>query len=183
MAYKERGSKGLLFGMALGGALVGVAAYLVTSKNGRKLQQELMKGYEEASHQVEHCIGSLKEKMQTTVTKKMEDISEKTTEMLTDFADVESKDFKQGILVGGIVGVVLSIGCTMVFKASLEEENGFEHFGSQLVQWKNILKEVMDTFGKTTSKIHPFPSDQSHTLDELVDFAATGMKLWKKVKG
>ncbi len=192
MACKERNSKGVVIGIVLGGALA-AAAYILTSKNGQKIKQNLAEGYEEVSNTVEQFISSLKETVQTNLSQKMEDISEKTKqtldsakETLTTFADLESKDFKQGLLIGGIVGVALSVGGTLVFKASFEEKNrfnGVEHLGCQLVKWKNIVKEVMGSVtGESNSKIHHFPKQESQTLDELLDFAATGMKLWKTMK-
>jgi len=200
MAYRdgERHSGGMLAGVVLGGALVAAAAYILTSKNGQKIKRELREGYKEATNKVEQFIGGLKDTMQTHLSQKMEDISEKTSstigsakEALTAFADLENRDFKQGLVVGGILGVALSIGSTLVFKASFEEKNSFngiEHLGCQLIKWKNIAKEMMESVtgegsNRDNSKIHHFPQGQSQTLDEVLDFAATGMKLWKKVKG
>ncbi len=144
----------------------------MASKNGKKFQHDLREGYEDATDRVGEFVGSLKDSIGSQAKEVWKEYSEKAKEQLGEFADLESKEFKQGLLMGGVVGVALSVGAAFVYKASCEERN----FGQELIKWKNVAKHVMD-------KVEHAPAcKRSNTVDDVLDLAATGLRLWKTMK-
>ena len=183
--------KGMLCGLVVGGLAVGACVALFTSKAGKKLRGDIAENCEDFGEKIEDFFGSLKENVKNDFHDRVDNLSEKTKDAMQyvrdgigSAASLENKDFKNGLFVGGVLGVLLTIGGTMMYKASFEDSeqmNMFNNFGQHACKWKKIIKDVLENSDEPTRSARD-ESKCGHHINDVLDFATLGVRLWKNMK-
>lgn len=172
--YGHDRAKGVLLGAVMGGLAAFAAASFLTSKTGKRLRENLQETGSEFSEKVEGFISGIKE----NINEKTEAVSNKVN-MAKDFVnDLDTKDFSCGIVVGSILGGLAGIGGTIVYQSTFHNHGDFDVFNnmrSQAMKWKTFIKDAVEL-------VDGRPSCRNDSMNDLLDFAATGVRLWHKFR-
>lgn len=170
--------KKVVFGAVLGGAVGGIAVSVLSLNNGNSLKGTC----EKYSDKIRMLVQEIKENITDNINEKTGFVTDKTKEIIEsikdeieEFPGLDNKDFKKGLLIGGILGGLLGSGTTLLCKATCEEKKCDQSSG-----WKQIAKEVLgvlDTKGQSRVE----QPRQSKTMHDVFDFAMAGIQLWKNV--
>lgn len=171
-------AKRIVLGAVIGGALGGIAVTLLASNNNGK---GLRGTCEEYGDKIKNIISEMSNNIAGNINEKTAFMSDKTKEIIEsikdeigEFPDLENKDFKKGLIVGGILGGLLGSGTTWVCKGNNEERN------SQAYGWQKMAKNVLEILDTKSQSKHEAPH-QSKTVHDVFDFAVAGLQLWKNI--
>jgi gas vesicle protein len=178
--HNQSSTNGVLLGAVVGGLLVGACATFLTSKTGKKIKREFYENCDEFGDKIENFINDKVE----DISGKAKETIESAKEQIDAMADFDNKDFRCGILVGGVLGSLLGAGGTIMYNASFQEKNHFDivkNIGQQTEKWKKIIGDVLEVAEQAPvrKKIEKYGSS---SMSELLDFAITGMKLWNNFR-
>ena len=189
MANSQTGSKGLLCGLVVGGLAVGACVALYSSKTGKKLRQDLAENYEELGDKIENFFESLKDNVQNNFHEHVDNLSEKTKDAMKSVkngignaCDLENKDFRKGLFVGGALGALLTVGGTIMYKASFEDREAsvMDNISQHACKWSRVIKDALENSEELTRCASS--TSRSHSINDVLDFAALGLRLWKNMK-
>lgn len=189
MSCNHTNSKGLLAGAVLGGLLVGGCVVFLNSKSGRKIKNDISENYENLGNKIEQFVSDLNEGVKNQVKSKVDNWSEKAQntmasvkEEISEVVDLESKNFAHGVITGGVLGVLLSVGGTIMYKSCFEKETNFvQNIGCQASKIKKMINDTLETVDARTKPLIAECRD-GHPINDVLDFAITGMKLWQAMK-
>jgi hypothetical protein len=117
---------------------------------------------------------------------KTESLSERAKEAVSSFldemGDVSSsprhKELRYGFLIGGIIGSLLGAGAASLIanKMTRHEEGFMDRFHAPNV--RSVLRGILDMI---EDRAEPYvkSADRSKTVHDILDFAMTGLELWK----
>lgn len=175
-------SKYLMLGILLGALAGGASATLLTTKTGKKLKKDVTGKYDEIRGNIDDFIASLSKNVNKKTgawadkaKETLEYIKEQTEDLSEDISD--HKELGIGILLGALLGVAVGAGGVLARdKLSGNHEDRLHAITSKISSWKPILTELHNLFDKGDS------SDEEEPKNDLLHFAATGLKLWNTFK-
>lgn len=190
MVNEQNNSAGILLGAVVGGLLIGASAGYLTFKVGKKIKQEYCGGGEGFGDKIEKIVGVITETLKSRVSDQVNSFTETSKEALDcvknkveSVIDLEDIGFKEGLCAGGVAGVLLGIGGTLMFKSCFRDEeiDTKNNMSCQLLKWKKVIRDVLETTDECPKPAKANCS-RSNNFNDLIDMAVLGHRLWQTIR-
>lgn len=196
MSNNKINSTELLIGALIGGLVVGTTAVLLSSKV-EKLKGDIPDRYRDLKDKMDDFIDSLSDNTQAIAnnvsghasewTDKAKDAAEYIKDELAALAGPGHRDLKIGLVAGGILAGIVGIGAIFALSGRGQRKRNVDflsQFSDKAVAFKKILQNVQQVINGSTNKgsWQALQSKASHPINDIVDFALTGVQLWHSFK-
>ncbi len=165
-------AKKIAIGAAIGGAVGCIAVALLSSKNANSVKAKCGGYGDKLKSFVNEVSSNISENINETtgsMTDKAYDLIESVKKEIGEFPDFDNKDFIKGLIVGGVLGGLLGSGTTLLCNGNVPSN------------WKAMAKNVLQLL-ETTGLSKQQAAGHCKITDNILDFTAAGIQLWKKIK-
>ncbi len=177
----------LLLGALLGSLAASASYLLLTTKKGEELRDSASDGIKTLKNKLEDFIETTIEEGESVAS----GLSEKTDEygdkirsflmqisdQLESLKDREGKDKLTLLLIGGVLGAILGAGAGSLLAQDKEREGHFNV--SNIASYAAVIREVLNSLEERKPQRRA-SSLNTEKINELLDFALTGLTLWQK---
>lgn len=176
----------VLIGALLGGLLLGGATALLSTKKGKKIKNQVGEKLHDLKENVEGFMDNFSEKSHEA-RKQAHDWSTKAQYVLDAINQINNTEperhSKSGLLLGGILGALAGAAAGTLLAPRLEFEEG-EYFSNIRRNWKPMASKIIELINEKATNHFETPEDdeEESTLNEALQFASAGFRLWKSIK-
>ena len=178
MSDNQMSPQAILIGAVLGGLLGTAASSVLSTKNERSLTDNLGEYGEKIKSLVQDLHGNIANNISDgaeCLTEKAQEIVKTIKNEAQSYTDFENKDFRKGVLVGAVLGGLLGAGGACVYNECHEKK-------TPGTNWKKIAQEVLEIMNTKGFSQCRERCTKSHTMDDMLDFAVSGLQLWKNMQ-
>lgn len=190
----------LLIGVLVGAVLVGGATAFLSSRTGRALRRDVVGACQDMSEKLEDTFETISEKangLKKDLAEGAEDWGKKASKkakrtvnnIVREMDSLGNKpphiDLKIGLLIGSLLAGGLTIGLSTWLKGRNPPKEGMAH---KMECYLNEIRKVVGNLATAMDDTrHEFQDEvingaPSDALHNVVDFAMSGVKLWKNLK-
>jgi len=194
MSCHHSNANKLILGAILGGIVAGTSAAFLKSKTGKALRDQSAEKLQNVKDKLEEFLDSVSDKTSAfadEISDRKEEYSDKIhdfalqiSEQIKEFGSDENKEKLNAFLIGGIVGGILGAGVAAM--GSSEHKQGgdiFKNVGCAATSLKQTVQQILNVLDEHEHPEKPHDRPKQHnSVDDVLDFVSTGIKLWQRVK-
>lgn len=186
MSNRQSGQSDILTGVVLGGIIVGLSSLYLSSKNGSKVAEDITQKVESYKNRfedfVQDCTDIEKEVENKTAEwgDKVRGTIQYVKDEVDEFAKKEHRELYVGLLIGSVVGGILGVGSAKLLSGNTSGRSlrdTLAKVGSGAASLQRVIQDISRVVDDR--KVHAQPTHEP--IDEVIDFALTGLQLWRKL--
>lgn len=197
MGNRNSGNGDVIAGVVIGGMIVGLSTLLLSSKKGSEVREGISQKIDEYRETVEDYIGAVNENIEGIEEKAVEwtDKVKGTIELvkgeIDDFSEKDHRDLYVGLLIGTIAGGILGVGASKLLSGNADDQllnDMISKVSSGASSLQGVIRDISETLddrngyhrGREEQRSRRSSPSSSDAVDDVVDFALSGLQLWRK---
>lgn len=182
--------KKVILGLVAGGLIAGgLVAFLTGTEEGKRLKERASDKLRDLKSQAEDLFDEFGERTEEAHLKVAGQYAELTNCACDLFDSFKSEyrkvcdndDLKQGLLIGGVVGLVAGVGTAILVSEGIKSCSCPLHkhaCSCRRRDWKKLVLSALNGL-ENRSFLNRENKSISNSIDQLLDFAQVGAKMWK----
>lgn len=182
--------KNMVLGFVAGGLIVGgLVAFFNGTDQGKRLKREAANKFRDLKGYTEDLLDEFEgraEDVQEKIADQYADLSDRACCLFDSFKNEYSKivdniDPKQGLFIAGVVGLIAGIGTSILVSEGVKGYTSnarLNAFGSRKRDWKKFVLGALNGL-ENKNFFNNSKKSSCQSLDQLLDFAQVGAKMWK----
>jgi gas vesicle protein len=187
----------VIAGAVLGGVIVGLSSLLISSKKGAEVTQDFSQKIDDYRDSVEEYITSINDNIEGIEDKaiewsdKVRGTIEHVKEEVSGFAEKDHRELYIGLLIGAIVGGTVGAGSARLFSGKVDDQllnDMLSKVGVGASSLHRVIRDISDTLEEKQGRVkerepraNPSARPSQEPVNDVIDFALSGLQLWRKL--
>ncbi|MEM1283356.1 MAG: YtxH domain-containing protein [Chlamydiota bacterium] len=189
MGRRNSGQGDVIAGVVLGGVILGLSSLLLSTKKGSEVKRDISEKIDEYRDTVEDYLGSMNKNIDslegkaTEWTDKVKDTIGHVKEEIDQFSEKDHRELYIGLLIGAIAGGAFGLGASKLFSGNADDQlinEMLSKVSSGANSLQRVIHDISNSFEDKQSCRTQNSSSSSEPVDDVIDFALSGLQLWRK---